>query len=120
METDRLDAAHATNRHHDESQLSGSAVPKTEISLAQEGRNVQKTGVTLKNISSAGTHDAPVPALRESPGVTSSAQAATVRGALFMPMKSSRKQEQRSRDRRGFNFRSLKCQVTPEHRLYFS
>ena len=39
--------------------------------------------MTLQNISSAGTHDAPVPALRESHGVTTSAQAATVRGALF-------------------------------------
>ena len=42
--------------------------------------------MTLKTISSAGTHDAPVPALRESHGVTTSAQAATVRGALTFPV----------------------------------
>lgn len=54
-----------------------------KIMLARIDEQEEKTNAMLNNISSAGTHDAPVPALRESLGIATSAQAATVRGALF-------------------------------------
>jgi hypothetical protein len=59
-----------------------------------------------------------VPFGKGSPVLLTSHSSGPHHGAPFsMPVKSSRKMEQRTRDRRGFNSHSLRRQVTPEHRL---